>query len=79
MNANHNLIYDLTPPPKLKELNVHIQHEMFWAFNKNKPEIAQKISSVCSQSVTTDSQVRNWFLMFRSRDTSFRVQHRPGR
>ena len=42
-------------------------------------ETAEKIGSVYGEGTITDWAVRNWFVKFRSGDTSLKDEPRPGR
>ena len=65
----------------MKELKVHIWLVMLWEFknNKNATESKKKVFSVYSRGVITHCQVGNWFLEFRSGDTSLSDESWPGR
>ena len=51
----------------MEGLKVHIRHVMLWEF---KQETAEKICSVYGAGTINDRTVLNWFVKFRSGDTS---------
>ena len=64
----------------MKELKVHIWQVLLWEFKskKNRSETVKKFSSVYDHDIIADYQVENWFSKFRSGETSFRDEFRPG-
>ena len=59
----------LSHTPKVEKPKVHTQHDIFWENYKKDTETGKNISSVHSQDVITDCQIRNGFSMFRFSDT----------
>ena len=65
----------------MEELKVHIHQVMLWEFKQgnNATETVERICSVYGEGTTTDRAVQNWFVKFRSGDTSLKDVPRPGR
>lgn len=65
----------------MEGLKMHLRHIMLYEFKRgnNAMATAKKICSVYGQGVITDRQVRNWFVKFRSGETSLKDEPRPGR
>ena len=68
----------------MEGLKVHICYVMLWEFKQgnNATETAENICSICSvygDGTITDRAVRNWFVKFRSGDTSLKDEPRQGR
>ena len=64
----------------MEGLKVHIRHVMLWEFKQGNSdtETAENICSVYGESTITDQAVQNWFVKFRSGDTSLKDEPRPG-
>lgn len=60
---------------------VHIRHVMLWEFKQGNSAkaTAEKICSVYGEGLITDRAVRNWFIKFRSGDTTLKDELRAGR
>jgi len=54
---------------------------MLWEFKQGikATETAEKICSVYGEGTITDREVRNWFVKYRSEDTSLKNEPRTGR
>ena len=65
----------------MEGLKVHIHLVMLREFKQgnNATETADKICSVYGEGTITDRAVRNWFVKFRSGDTSSKDEPIPGR
>ena len=60
---------------------VHIRHVMLWEFKQGNSAkaTAEKICSVYGEGLITNRAVRNWFIKFRSGDTTLKDEPRAGR
>ncbi|XP_043260411.1 histone-lysine N-methyltransferase SETMAR-like [Colletes gigas] len=60
---------------------VHIRHVMLWEFQQGNSAktTAEKICSVYGEGLITDRAVGNWFIKFRSEDTTLKDEPRAGR
>ena len=65
----------------MEGLKVHIRQVILWEFKQgnNAKGTAEIICSVYGESTITDRALRNWFVEFRSGDTSLKDEPRPGR
>ncbi|XP_029053578.2 histone-lysine N-methyltransferase SETMAR-like [Osmia bicornis bicornis] len=59
----------------------HIRHIMLWEFQNgsNAANTAKKICDDIGEGVVSERTLRNWFAKFRSGDTSFQDEPKPGR
>ncbi|KAL0274338.1 UNVERIFIED_CONTAM: hypothetical protein PYX00_006789 [Menopon gallinae] len=60
---------------------IHFRHVMLWEFKQGNSATAtaQKLCSVYGEGAITDRAVRNWFVKFRSGDTTLKDEPRAGR
>ncbi|CAK9820139.1 Histone-lysine N-methyltransferase SETMAR [Anthophora quadrimaculata] len=65
----------------MESQKVHIRHVMLWEFKQGNSAkaTAEKICSVYGEGLITDLAVRNWFIKFRSGDTTLKDEPRAGR
>ena len=65
----------------MEGLKVHIRRAMLREFKQgnNATETAEKICSVYGECTISDRAIQNWFVKFRSEDTSMKDEPRPGR
>ena len=66
--------------PKMESEKLHVRHVMLWEFKQGNSATvtAEKICSVYGEGLITDRAVRNWFVKFRSEDTTLKDEPRAG-